>query len=159
MTLINMTLRIITVSLNKNIRLGWKYLEAINIIIMHADWINEWGTLWVRACFMLERERERYKEGEHSYHNFYGENEEPGSWSLSREECLECGHALCLQECVHPLHWSERGRDREKERVRKRKRELFLKGMMGALAPLSYLVFQYYAPSLKFYSAGKRVYW
>jgi hypothetical protein len=37
-----------------------------------------------------------------------------------------------------------REREREKERVRKRERELlfsFLKGMTGALAPFSYLVF------------------
>ncbi len=49
----------------------------------------------------------------------------------------------------------ERGREEERESVRKRERErercrkrpellfLFSKGMMGALAPFSYLVFQY----------------
>ncbi len=63
--------------------------------------------MWV--CFMLEREKEVEKEGDN-------------------EECLECGHALCLQRCVHPLHRSERERGRrdiEKERGRviKRKRK------------------------------------
>ncbi len=75
-----------------------------------------------------------------------------------------------MQGCAHTLYWSEREREREikKERGRERKREgerkrekeserkkegerercricpellfLFLKGMMGALAPFSYIV-------------------
>jgi hypothetical protein len=70
----------------------------------------------VRACFMLERwrERERYKEGKN-------------------EERLECGCALSLQGWAHPLHRSERERERERE-------YLFLKGMKGALVPFRYLV-------------------
>jgi hypothetical protein len=65
------------------------------------------------------------------------------------EERLECGRALCLQGYTHPLHWSEREREREREIKKERGREreikregeyLFLKGMMGALAPFSYLV-------------------
>jgi hypothetical protein len=63
-----------------------------------------------------------------------------------------------LQGCAHPLHQSERerkregeierGREREKERERNRVRKwerereyLFLKAIMGALAPISYLVY------------------
>ncbi len=76
-----------------------------------------------------------------------GESEKEGE----NEEHLECGRALCLQGCAHPLHWSERERGREierekeKERVRKRERErkrecLFLKGMKGALVPFSYVI-------------------
>ncbi len=75
------------------------------------------------------------------------------------EECFECGRALCFQGCAHPLHQSETEKERERDRERKRERErksererkrererksereyLFLKGMMGALAPFSYLV-------------------
>ncbi len=60
------------------------------------------------------------------------------------EECLECGRALCFQGCTHPFQRTDREREREKERkrereiesLRKREREyLFLKGIMGALAP------------------------
>ncbi len=40
---------------------------------------------------------------------------------------------------AHPLHWSERERGRERCRIWL---FLFLKGMTGALAPFSYLVFQ-----------------
>ncbi len=45
--------------------------------------------------------------------------------AVLKEECLECGRALCLQGCAHPLHQSERERytERERERERKRKRE------------------------------------
>jgi hypothetical protein len=51
--------------------------------------------------------------------------------------------------CAHPLHWSEResekegGRESEKEGGREREREsiCYLKGMTGALAPFSHLVF------------------
>jgi len=54
-----------------------------------------------------------------------------------------------LARVIHPLHRSERERERERERgrergggERERQREyLFLKGMMGALAPFSYLVY------------------
>ncbi len=76
--------------------------------------------------------------------------------SLTGEEGV-CGRALCLQECAHRLHWSERERERERERKREKERErerkrercricpellfLFLKGMTGAMAPFSYLVF------------------
>jgi hypothetical protein len=39
---------------------------------------------------------------------------------------FDCGHALCLQGCTHPLHQSERERERggecDKEGVRERKR-------------------------------------
>jgi hypothetical protein len=72
---------------------------------------------------------------------------------------------LRLQGCSHPLHRSERERKRKKEGERERDREkrrekeresvrkrmkkrgkekreyLFLKGMTGALAPFSYLVY------------------
>ncbi len=64
--------------------------------------------------------------------------------------------ALCLQGCAHPLCRSEKVREREGEkeggREREREREgercricpellfLFLKGMVGALAPFSYLI-------------------
>ncbi len=34
-----------------------------------------------------------------------------------------CGCALCLQECAHPFHWSEKERNREGERERERKRK------------------------------------
>ncbi len=62
------------------------------------------------------------------------------------EERLECGHAefsfFCLQGYAHPVH----RRERERERGREREREfLFLKGMTGALAPFSYLVYYYCA--------------
>jgi hypothetical protein len=63
------------------------------LLIMHDDWLTEWGTLRVRACFMLETE---------------GEN----------DEHLECRCALCLHGCIHPLHWSERERVRKRERER-----------------------------------------
>ncbi len=78
---------------------------------------------------------------------------------------MECGHAyaykgapqtkisiLCLWD-VHTLFTGQRERERERERVRKRERErekcricpellfLFSKGMMGAMAPFIYLVF------------------
>jgi hypothetical protein len=64
------------------------------------------------------------------------------------EECLECGLALCLQGCAHPLYRSEREgvkRERKRGRERERKKEnekerVFFKGMTGALAPFSYLV-------------------
>ncbi len=62
------------------------------------------------------------------------------------EECLERGRALCLQGCAHPLHRSERGKDKERGKERERCRicpvllYIFLTGMMGALAPFSYLV-------------------
>jgi hypothetical protein len=63
------------------------------------------GTLRVRACFMLER-MERVKERD---------NQE-----------LECGHASCLQGCIHPLHRPESEREgggREGERERERESE------------------------------------
>jgi hypothetical protein len=37
------------------------------------------------------------------------------------EESLKCGCALCLQGCTHPLHQSER--ERQKEMMREKKRE------------------------------------
>ncbi len=40
------------------------------------------------------------------------------------EERLECGCALCLQGCAHPLHWSERERERNRERERYINREI-----------------------------------
>ncbi len=84
------------------------------------------------------------------------------SLSLTAEEGVCGGRALCLQGCAHCLHRTERkrererkregeresGRDREKEGGREREScricpellSLFLKGMTGALAPFSYLV-------------------
>ncbi len=47
-----------------------------------------------------------------------------------------------------PVRERERKREREVEREREREREgeyLFLKGMMGALAPFSYLVLKCFA--------------
>jgi hypothetical protein len=78
------------------------------------------------------------------------------SLSLTNEEGV-CGPPLCLQGCTQPLDQSERERerkregDREKESGREGGRErerercricpelllLFLKGMMGDLAPFS----------------------
>jgi hypothetical protein len=70
------------------------------------------------TLFIGQREREREKEI----------GREGGIYIY--EERLECGRALCLQWCSHPLLWSEREmegerergreRDNEKERVRKR---------------------------------------
>ncbi len=74
-------------------------------------------------------ERERGREGEKKREKKReGEREKVGE----NEECLECVRALCLQGCTHTLHWSERERERESN---------FFKGVTGALAPLSYLVF------------------
>jgi hypothetical protein len=36
---------------------------------------------------------------------------------------LECGHALCLQGCTHPLHRSEREREKKKEGDREKEGE------------------------------------
>ncbi len=51
------------------------------------------------------------------------------------EERLEYGRALG----AHPFHWSER--KRERCRICPELLFLFLQGMIGALAPFSYLVF------------------
>jgi len=50
------------------------------------------------------------------------------------EECLECGHALCLQGCAHPLHRSEREREMVIEFISLLLTMAALKGMTGALA-------------------------
>ncbi len=64
-------------------------------------------------------------------------------WEGEREKQAEF---LCLQGCTQPLHQSEREREIKRERERERERcriwlFLFLKGMTGALAPFSYLVY------------------
>ncbi len=46
----------------KNRKLELTKLQYINIIITHADWLTEWGTLKVQACFMRERKRDKERE-------------------------------------------------------------------------------------------------
>ncbi len=79
----------------------------------------------MRACFMIARvrtpsspvrEREKKREAER-------ERERESKKEGENEERLECGHALCLQGCAHPLHWSERERWKEIKRERERERE------------------------------------
>ncbi len=55
---------------------------------------------------------------------------------------LFCGHASCLQHGQTSPLARERKRKRKREGGREKEREyLILKGITGALAPFSYLVF------------------
>jgi hypothetical protein len=118
---------------------AWTLLvKKINIIILitHADCLTEWGTIRVRVCFMLARVRTCSL----SPSLFLSLSLSP--WPVKR---VCAGHALCLQGCAHPLHWSDRERERVRERERERERERdveYVQKMTGALASFSYLVYK-----------------
>ncbi len=74
-------------------------------------------------------------------------------WGMLRACTFKQKVLACWQGCAHPLHQSDRERDKERDRKRVIEWEkeggrercriwlfLFLKGMAGALAPFSYLV-------------------
>ncbi len=132
-----------------------------NIIITHADWLNEerfehastfYFSFSLRPVRERERKRERKKERERER-----KREITHADSLT-EEHLEHASTFCLHvhATLSPSDRSESERKREslREREWERGREggrerdveygcffFFFKGMMGALAPFSYLLF------------------
>jgi len=100
---------------------------------MLTDWMNEWRTLWVLACFMLARVRTIEIGLISMVHT-------PSSPITERKKEREK-----VREKERDREW-DRKRERERERERERCRIcpellfLFLKGMTGDQAHFSYLV-------------------
>ncbi len=112
-------------------RITWNQ-ERINVIIRHADWLTEWGTLKVAgllyACkgehtlFTGQREKERGR----------GRETERERERLRKREKEKERERETEKEGERERDW-ERGRERERKR-----KYLFLKEMTGALVPFSY---------------------
>ncbi len=106
--------------------------KIINIIITHADWLNEEHLRVWACCQRSEREREREKEM-HAHATL--------SLTLSLFISLSPSLSLTCEQGAHTLFTGQRERESEKEERDRELLFLFLKGIMGALAPFSYLVY------------------
>ncbi len=114
---------------------------------MLTDWLNAWGTLRVLVCFLLARVRACILSPSLFLSLFRSFSLSLSLWLVKRM----CVGVLYACKGAHNLFTGhiERGKREkegecvwERERERDRERVIFiLKGMTGALAPFSYLVY------------------
>ncbi len=108
-------------SWNNNFKLNDHWMNNINIIIMHADWLNEWATLICGRAVTGQRERDTCKARNNTTKDLgYMQLSLPLSVDLCR-----CSFSLSLSPS--PLREKERKGERKKkkkgEREKKRKGE------------------------------------